>query len=920
LRAAARALAAAACLLVTPCSGQAQNAAATDAPCGACLVPVVRASEAARLIGEHGVAGLTLLFDAGLPDPDTRRALADAGARNWATLDGPAERFDTAGLAGLWIHPPQGGTPDDVIFAIRTTALALRVRDPALRIGLVLDAAARDAAVASAVAPYVDAVRLAGPADGHEREWFSGAEVWGAGGTGDVLAAARVDATDRVLVTGDDPVRLVAQVSALAPLLVQGLTPLADVQVACAGCVVTTWLHPDTLHAIAIVVAADPPAAIRANPAPARVSAVDVDTGRAVAFTPAATELHAGPAGARRLVLDLAGWQGTGEEPFRDRVQVSASRLLTVEEILARHQAWRARQDAYVQTDVSSGSTVLTFDVPGFAGPVTITATTRTFVRGARVEMEQREIRMNGVDMSLDGHAPRLPLIEPERVLTPPLAVVLGPSYGYRLAGRDRVAGRDCYVIEFSPRLTDRASYEGRAWIETTTFALVAMDVVETGLAGAIVSARQRDEYRPVRVGDRDVWLVARSTSDQIYQAAGLRTPVHRGLTVDAHDVNAPDFDARRDEAFRSRAVILRDTPRGFEYLVPAPASAPPGTPVRVPAPGAGKRVVTLAFGVIDDPNITVPLPYAGLSYLDFDLFGRGIQLSGFFGGTYGQAAWTVPGVFRRGWQLTGRVFAIAAQYNDRSFHGGLEEYSENIRQRPAHADATFVVPLAPRVQLRAGYEFDFTSFEASDDTAARFVVPADAAVHGLRVGLDVQRGPWNALAWWNPAYRQGWRPWGSPDREDYHPGSESFQRYGLSVGRAWVLSSSGVARGDLSWMDGHDLDRFSRYTVDGFDNRLHGYPSASLRYDRGAIVRTAVGWSPGPGHLRFDGFGDVAVVRDPGFGEDYRGYPGIGVTAEVPLPFRFLLSLEWGYGFNGRNSDGTTGTQVWRLAGVKVF
>ena len=35
--------------------------------------------------------------------------------------------------------------------------------------------------------------------------------------------------------------------------------------------------------------------------------------------------------------------------------------------------------------------------------------------------------------------------------------------------------------------------------------------------------------------------------------------------------------------------------------------------------------------------------------------------------------------------------------------------------------------------------------------------------------------------------------------------------------------------------MGGRDLDRFSRFAFGTFDNRLHGYPSALVRYDRGA-------------------------------------------------------------------------------------
>ena len=44
--------------------------------------------------------------------------------------------------------------------------------------------------------------------------------------------------------------------------------------------------------------------------------------------------------------------------------------------------------------------------------------------------------------------------------------------------------------------------------------------------------------------------------------------------------------------------------------------------------------------------------------------------------------------------------------------------------------------------------------------------------------------------------------------------------------------------------MAGTDLDRFSRFAFGTFDNRLHGYPSALVRYDRGGVVRTALAWT----------------------------------------------------------------------------
>ena len=140
-----------------------------------------------------------------------------------------------------------------------------------------------------------------------------------------------------------------------------------------------------------------------------------------------------------------------------------------------------------------------------------------------------------------------------------------------------------------------------------------------------------------------------------------------------------------------------------------------------------------------------------------------------------------------------------------------------------------------------------------------------------------------------------------------------------MSISRAHVFNPRTVARVEGAWMAGDDLDRFSRYSFGTFDNRLRGYPSALIRYDRGAVLRTAL--ACGVSRLiRLDGFFDSAAVHDPGFGRGLRNYTGVGAALEVPTPFGTLMAVEWGYGFRGVNGDGTLGTQVLRISGYKVF
>jgi hypothetical protein len=911
-------------------TGTGAGAQPVGPPCAACVALLLDPARAeAMLATDVPVVGLDIIISSDKPAPAAlSEGLARAGARVWiVALPGMTDAL--APLAGVFLSIPDlpASDPERTVFAIRRAATELRAVRPDLRVGLVLTPALATDVVARAVAPYLDAVwlrpELASEA-GVIASRYAGLARWIERGATDVLAAGAGLADETAVVDARDRApALAAALAALRPLMPPGLSPLPEVRVTCSGCLADVWLHPETLDAIAVVHGAAPGNAVTIAPDALRVARADLQSGTVgpMPVTRTTDGARVEVNGAHDpLVLRIAGWRGTDEDVYTTRVRVSAERTLTVDEIIARHQAQRARQARIVENTIASGTTVLTFDVPGFAGPVEISARTRIFTREALTEVAQDDVRVNGVDMDIGARAPRLPIIEPERVATPPLMIALSSAYRYQLVGRAREGGRDCYVVEFRPRDPDVPSFTGRAWIDAVAFALVRLEAAQTALAGPIVSSEQHDVFAPVPAGSSQVWLPMRSSSFQIYQAAALRTPIHREILTPHLEVNVPDFDARLSAAHASDAVMLRETPQGYRYLVPAPAETKAAQPraTRVLAPDAASRVWTLVFGTLFDPNIDVPLPFAGLSYLDLSAFGGGGQLSAFYGGSFGQAAVTVPAFLRRRWQLTSRAFGIAASYNDRSFRDGIEQYDENIVQRPFRADATVIAPLSSRAQLRLGYEFEYTAFDRNDDTAPGFLVPADAVVHGLRVGLDLQRGPWSLLAWWNPARRAGWRPWGRPGL-DYEPGSADFQRYGLTAARSWVIAPGAVARLEGSWLDGHDLDRFSRYTFDSFESRLHGYPSASLRFDRGAVVRSVATWTT-PGRLRLDGFADLAAVRDPGFGSGVKSYPGFGFGLEIPLARRMLVSVEYGYGVKARTTDGSEGTHVVKLTGFKIF
>ena len=604
-------------------------------------------------------------------------------------------------------------------------------------------------------------------------------------------------------------------------------------------------------------------------------------------------------------------------------VEVGGARPLTVEEILARYQAQQRRQDQIVRTTIATGTTTLLFEVPGFVAPVTITAETTIFRGPDETNIEERNIRVNGAAIAGGGarSPPQLPLIEAERVGAPPLVITLNEAYRYARDGAEecdgamvRRTGTDgsrCYVISFEPRSAGRGLARGRAWIDTAGFTLRRLETIQVNLRGAIVSSEQIDDFGRVEAGGGAVWLPVATHVFQAYEGAGFRTPIHRTISVTRYEINSARFDARLQAALASDNVMIQDTPDGPRYLVRRD-----GTAGRSVAAGGGHSIRSLIAGVLIDPNITEPLPFAGISYVNLNLFNRGAQLNIFFGGLYGQAAWSVPSIAGTRWQAHGSAVGIAARYSDRVFRDGREQYSENLVQRPAQASIGVLRALTPRLRATFDYQLNVTTLDRSVDTSGVFQVPPTVVDHGVVAAIDAERGAWGVRGWWNPARRQGWGRWGVPGSFD--PATRDYQRYGVEVRRTVALRTSVSSRVAAAWMAGHDLDRFSRYGFDAFDNPLHGYGTASIRYDQGGVLRSATAWS-GRG-WRLDAFGDIAVVRDPGWRSRVRSNPGVGVGFESGGPFRTLWSVEWGYGFEARRQDGGRGAQATRITVYRGF
>ena len=195
----------------------------------------------------------------------------------------------------------------------------------------------------------------------------------------------------------------------------------------------------------------------------------------------------------------LVDFNGEASEVFAQRSEVAAERLLSVEEIIARHRVQQAAQDLRVQ-HYSARVLMEQHFRPTVADPGYDVVTENRFFSGRDgVEWEELSFSVNGSHWGPD--RPPFPLLQAEKVLSLPLQLRFGTDYRYRLDGVERVDGFDCYAVKFDPLDGTRSLYRGTVWIDRRTFARVRVQAVQTNLSAPVVSNEEDAALPSRRVG-----------------------------------------------------------------------------------------------------------------------------------------------------------------------------------------------------------------------------------------------------------------------------------------------------------------------------------------------------------------------------------------------------------------------------------
>ncbi len=462
--------------------------------------------------------------------------------------------------------------------------------------------------------------------------------------------------------------------------------------------------------------------------------------------------------------MDLAGAAGPAllvvERPpaaelvFSSTAEVEGEELPGAEEVVARHQLWAVRTGRALRGWSASNRTRLRVRLADLGRTVEIGLAGPWLVGGETAEPEWawQEAEVDGVAWD-PLELPDLPILEPERLTRVPLHLEPTSTYRYRVETRQERGGRTCYRLRFAPRGDAPGAASGLAWLDTSTFALVELETVRSGLEGDVVAEERTVRYRPV--GDpedgRTPWLPASLDAFTRVSAFGATVSVEQRTVLAGHVLDPPDLEARRRELYASPLPMVRETAAGLRQL------DPDGRGGRVLRAEPDRDQLFLVVGALAAEGLDFPvLPLGGVQYHDFDLAGRGSQLRVFFAGVLGDATWSDPDLLGPGAGVAATVRGQLLRFGDALYVGGEEDLSQRLQSRSQELELEASAALGPSLRVGLEATVEVTDFAAADDTEPGFVVPADGAEGRARLWAQASRGPFQASAWWEAGRRRG--------------------------------------------------------------------------------------------------------------------------------------------------------------------
>lgn len=561
-----------------------------------------------------------------------------------------------------------------------------------------------------------------------------------------------------------------------------------------------------------------------------------------------------------------------------EKLEVSGQRILTLEEVLARHHRQAAQQARFIRNfqawqhllvRVRVEELKRSFEVE-LAGPA-------FFTPDLGLDWELQNAWLDGVawDVAKLGE---LPLIQPRAPGVPPLALELEPSYRYELEGMEEAETGAVYVVSFAHQEEGGRRW-GWAFIDAKTFGLVRLGIFLEAPQGEVRRAQILTKNLLRWEGQVPLWLPWEVEADELVSAFGGVATVHKKLTLDRLNLNISELEQRRRKAWQGSLPMLRERSGVVRELVPD------GLGGRRENGGKGKRQRFFFAGMKVDPSLDFPLPLAGYQLLDFGFRGRE-QLRLFLAGAVNDLAWSSPGKVA----LWAGAFLQLVPFTSRLWLEDREDERQELRTFRQRLRGGVARQQGPWY-LALGLGVDQLHFGRTSKTAADFRLPRATQELTWQSTVHWQHKELLATFQGEVGRRATWRRWGFG--EEAKP---QFYRVGLALDyqrNPVPLVTTGLG-GEVwaSWK----TDRFSRLSLGGFGGLpFPGLPSDRVKAEGVALIRAKLAWP-----LSFAGRLEVTSAtgwfRETFQGAHARPLGGVAVGLSTRGPWNTLLQVRLEY------------------------
>jgi hypothetical protein len=374
--------------------------------------------------------------------------------------------------------------------------------------------------------------------------------------------------------------------------------------------------------------------------------------------------------------------------------------------------------------------------------------------------------------------------------------------------------------------------------------------------------------------------------------------------------INSPNFSGTLAAEHGSDDPMYRDTDQGLRSLQKKSG-------VRVLVDQSVKRINALVAGVMYGGTFNFPIPFLGISKVDFDFHRTGAQLSTFFAGPI--LISDLSKQFRPKFRLALDLSLNGLPGQNRIYGNNTELVQGEVWTWEQTAGVRASWQATTHLSVTASNYFAYDNFLRTSQADEVYELPRNGlnVLPGLEIKYNLNGYVFDAQG--TRGERIDWRPFGCISLAQPPAGcgfssanpppqnallverpQNAFTLYSADLNKDYYLGKFTKGGWDLSYWGGDQLDRFSRYFPSFLASpRLHGIPPGTDSFDAIAMANVHYGFNV-MDLMKVDGMYAYARARNLDESLQFRKFDGLEVNFNTPGPMNTLVQGTVSYALDG--------------------